>query len=255
MDQTVLTALAEELTRQRALLIGEVADTEANLRSIQEEREIELEEQAQEDRAARLFAQLDDREKHEVLEIDAALRRLADGTYGQCEGCGEDISEARLRVLPATRFCIECARERERERPGGEEVVPSAGYVPPDLRLLSEQELEERIRERVKEDGRVDVDELRIVCRHGVVHLAGTLPSETEHSILRRLLTDELGLEDIDDHIQIQELLWEREGQGRAAPAGQILPGAEPYGTEDIVESLEEGVDYVPPVTPPPDEE
>ena len=70
------------------------------------------------DHAARLFAQLDDREKHEVLEIDAALRRLADSAYGQCEGCGEDISEARLRALPAARFCIECAREQEAERPG-----------------------------------------------------------------------------------------------------------------------------------------
>jgi RNA polymerase-binding transcription factor DksA len=251
----VLNELAEALTRQRALLIGEVADTEANLHSIQEEREIELEEQAQEDRAAQLFAQLDDREKHEVLEIDAALCRLAEGAYGQCEGCGEDIAEARLRALPAARFCIECAREREAERPRGEEIVPSAGYVPPDLRLLSASELEAYIREQLKEDGRVDVDELRIVCRHGVVHLAGTLPSEAEHSILRRLLTDELGLEDIDDHIQIQELLWERDDQKLAKPAGQSLPGAEPYGTEDIVESLEEGVDYVPPVTPPPDEE
>lgn len=255
MDQTVLTALAEELTRQRALLIGEVADTEATLRSIQEEREIELEEQAQEDRAARLFAQLDDREKHEILEIDAALRRLADGVYGQCEGCGEDLPEARLRALPAARFCLECAREREAERPGGEEALPKTGYVPPDLRLLSEQELEAHIHERVREDGRVDVDELRIVCRHGVVHLAGTLPSEAEHSILRRVLTDELGLEDIDDHLRIQELPRERDDQKRAKPAGQSLPGTEPYGTEDIVESLEEGVDYVPPVTPPPDEE
>lgn len=255
MDQTVLNALAEELMRQRALLIGEVADTEANLRSIQEEREIELEEQAQEDRAARLFAQLDDREKHEVLEIDAALRRLADGAYGQCEGCGEAIPEGRLRALPAARFCISCARERETGRPGGEEILPTAGSVPSDLRLLSEREREAYIRERVKEDGRIDVDELRIVCRHGVVHLAGILPSEAEHSILRQVLTDELGLKDIDDHIQIQELPWEREDQRRAQPTGQSLPGAEPADTEDIVESLEEGVDYAPPVTPPPEEE
>lgn len=255
MDQTVLNALAEELTRRRALLIREVADIEATLRSIQEEREIELEEQAQEDRAARLFAQLDDREKHEVLEIDAALRRLADGAYGQCEGCGEAIPEARLRALPATRFCIACAREREAERPGREEAMPRAGYIPADLRLLSDRELEALIREQIREDGRIEADELRIVCRHGVVHLAGTLPSEAEHSILRRVLTDELGLEDIDDRVQIQELPWERDDQKRAQPVEQSLPGAEAYGTEDIVESLEEGVDYVPPVTPPPDEE
>lgn len=255
MDQALLNTLAEELTRQRACLIGEVADTEANLRSIQTERESELEEQAQEDRAARLLAQLDDREKHEIEEIDAALRRIAEGAYGQCQGCGEDIPEARLRALPATCFCVACAHEQEVTRPTGEEAASSTARVPADLRLLSEHELADLIRERIKEDGRVDLDELRIVYRHGVVHLGGALPSEAEHSIVRQLITDELGLEEIDDHVQIQELLWERDERRQEQPVEQKLPGREPDGTEDIVEALEEGVEYAPPVLPSPEEE
>jgi len=51
--------------------------------------------------AARLREQLDDVEK--------ALARLDDGTYGQCEVCANPISEARLEVMPATRFCIDHA--------------------------------------------------------------------------------------------------------------------------------------------------
>jgi hypothetical protein len=39
------------------------------------------------------------------------------------------------------------------------------------------------------------------------------------------------------------------------APLARQIPGEEPYGTEDIVESLEEGIDYVPPVSPTADEE
>jgi RNA polymerase-binding protein DksA len=255
MNQALLNIFAEALTRQRACLTGEVADTEANLRSIQAERESELEEQAQEDRAARLLAQLDDREKHEIEEIDAALRRIAEGSYGYCEGCGEDIPEDRVHALPATRFCVECAHKQEVARPGREETVPSTARLPPDLRLLSEHELTALIRDRIKDDGRVDLDELRIICRHGVVHLSGALPSEAEHSIVRQLLTDELGLEEIDDHVQIQELLWEREDRTQEQPVEQQLPGTEPYGTEDIVEALEEGVDYVPPTVPSPEEE
>ncbi len=256
MNQEVLEALTEELLRQRAMLVGEVAGTEADLRFIQEDREPELEEHAQEVRAARLLAQLDEREKHEIAEIDAALRRIAEGAYGTCEGCEEEIAEARLRALPATRFCVDCAREQEHaSHLAAEEVIHHPGAVSPDLSLLSDRELEETIREQVRADGRVDMDELRIVCRHGVVHLEGALPSETEHSILRQIITDELGLEEIVDHVQVEELLWEREERTKAAPSEERLPRVEPYGTEDIVESLEEGTDYVPPISPTPEEE
>ncbi len=257
MDNTKLNWFIDALHRQRAILVGEVADTEKELHSIQEEREIELEEFAQEDRAARTLAQLDDRAKHEIGEIDAALQRIVAGSYGTCEGCGNPIVEDRLRAVPATRFCLDCASTQENVRPvvAPEEEVHHPGRVSPDLSLLSDRELEEYVREQVREDGRIDMDELRLVCRHGVVHLAGALPSEVEHSILRQLLTDILGLEDIVDHVQIQEVLWEREERTKARTEATPLPGQEPYGTEDIVESLEEGIDYVPPIKPTPEEE
>jgi DnaK suppressor protein len=51
--------------------------------------------------ASRLREQLDDVEK--------ALARLDDGTYGSCEVCGSPIGEARLEAMPATRFCIDHA--------------------------------------------------------------------------------------------------------------------------------------------------
>jgi RNA polymerase-binding transcription factor DksA len=39
-------------------------------------------------------------------EVDAALKRLKDGTYGNCEVCGKPIGEARLEAKPAARLCI-----------------------------------------------------------------------------------------------------------------------------------------------------
>lgn len=42
--------------------------------------------------------------------IDAARLRLADGTYGLCERCGEPIGEERLEILPATPVCVEHAQ-------------------------------------------------------------------------------------------------------------------------------------------------
>ncbi len=257
MNEKELVGFTEALQSQRALLVGEVADSEIELRSIQEDREIELEELAQEDQAARFLARLDDRAKHEIMEIDAALRRVAEGTYGTCEECGGPIAGKRLRAVPATRFCVDCAREQETAQPvvPPEEEVRHPGRVPPDLSLFSDRELEEYVREQVRADGRVDMDELRLVCRHGVAYLEGTLPSEGEHSILLQLLTDVAGLEEIVDHLQVKELLWEREERPKAERAEKRLSRVEPSDTEDIVESLEEGVDYVPPISPTPEEE
>lgn len=45
----------------------------------------------------------------ELADIDAALQRLAAGTYGECISCGEPIGEARLKVRPAATQCRDCA--------------------------------------------------------------------------------------------------------------------------------------------------
>jgi len=50
----------------------------------------------------------------DVAAIDAALGRLARGTYGRCATCGGPIGEARLRALPATSLCLEDQYRAER---------------------------------------------------------------------------------------------------------------------------------------------
>lgn len=42
-------------------------------------------------------------------EVEAAIARLAEGTYGLCEVCGQPIPPARLEAMPAARRCIACA--------------------------------------------------------------------------------------------------------------------------------------------------
>jgi DnaK suppressor protein len=49
-----------------------------------------------------------------LREIDNALRRVAGGTYGECEGCGEQISPNRLKAIPWARYCLSCQEERSR---------------------------------------------------------------------------------------------------------------------------------------------
>jgi RNA polymerase-binding protein DksA len=45
-----------------------------------------------------------------LAEVDAALKRIDDGTYGVCEVCGKPIGEERLRAIPWTRYCIDDQR-------------------------------------------------------------------------------------------------------------------------------------------------
>jgi RNA polymerase-binding protein DksA len=47
-------------------------------------------------------------------EIDRALGRIEQGSYGTCEACGKPIAEERLEAIPYTTLCIDDARERER---------------------------------------------------------------------------------------------------------------------------------------------
>jgi DnaK suppressor protein len=56
-----------------------------------------------------------DRERKLIVKIKEAIERIDSGTYGICEMCGEEISEARLKARPVTTLCIECKRKQETE--------------------------------------------------------------------------------------------------------------------------------------------
>ncbi|MGI8573990.1 MAG: TraR/DksA family transcriptional regulator [Egibacteraceae bacterium] len=43
----------------------------------------------------------------ELAEVDAALERVEDGSYGRCQECGKEIPDERLELMPATRYCVE----------------------------------------------------------------------------------------------------------------------------------------------------
>jgi RNA polymerase-binding protein DksA len=49
-----------------------------------------------------------------LAEIDAALKRIEDGTYGKCVRCGKEIAPERLEAYPWASLCIDDARDAER---------------------------------------------------------------------------------------------------------------------------------------------
>jgi DnaK suppressor protein len=57
---------------------------------------------------------LEENSEHVLADIEAALKRIEDGTYGICTNCGKQIPEERLEARPWATLCIDCQRERER---------------------------------------------------------------------------------------------------------------------------------------------
>ena len=56
-----------------------------------------------------------ERVEAELNDVEYALRRISDGTYGTCEACGQAIDEERLEAVPAARLCLRDQAEAERQ--------------------------------------------------------------------------------------------------------------------------------------------
>lgn len=62
-----------------------------------------------------MASQLAELESKELAQVERALRRLKQGTYGHCESCNSKILIARLNALPYSTLCIKCQRELEHD--------------------------------------------------------------------------------------------------------------------------------------------
>lgn len=59
--------------------------------------------------------------RKQMIDIDDAIRKIEEGTYGTCEECGDEISEKRLAVMPTATLCVDCQENREKLEAVGEE--------------------------------------------------------------------------------------------------------------------------------------
>ncbi len=105
----------ESLLRLRARAQAEAATLEADLRSLFEaSRSSNADDEHDPEgttiayERAQLTAVLEST-RRQVEELDAALQRLAAGSYGVCESCGGPIPAARLGARPTARTCVGCA--------------------------------------------------------------------------------------------------------------------------------------------------
>lgn len=100
---------ADVLAQLRAQRGGKIGRAEAAANA----RETQSDDWAQADAERDLAFALEERESAELVAIDEALKRVADGSYGLCVDCGESIATARLHANPVALRCVACQDKAE----------------------------------------------------------------------------------------------------------------------------------------------
>ena len=116
-------ALTAKQLEQFRKQLGEKRDVliEAAQRTIKNEMVVPQDERFDEvDQASTEYMQafsfkLRGRERHLLVKIDVAIKKLESGTFGMCEDCEEQISLKRLEARPEAPLCIQCKEAQERE--------------------------------------------------------------------------------------------------------------------------------------------
>jgi DnaK suppressor protein len=102
------------LVRRRDALRGALAGDLSLLKELRSESPGDVIDAAYDSVQDEISSQLAEVESRELANIENALERMKEGTYGLCEVCSRKIPLARLDALPYATMCIECQRELER---------------------------------------------------------------------------------------------------------------------------------------------
>ena len=110
-----LGKMREQLGEMKTKLLSELDSELRAEREGNKDEGMDTYDLASEERDREISFILSDRERVKIKQIDDALDRLDEDTYGMCESCGLEIAEERLQAMPFTRLCRDCQQEQEKE--------------------------------------------------------------------------------------------------------------------------------------------
>jgi DnaK suppressor protein len=110
-----LADLRQQLLEMKAKLLEEMEVESKAEREGNKDEGLDTYDLASEERDREISFILSDRERSKVKNIDDALERIEEGSYGVCDACGLEIAEERLTAMPFTRLCRDCQQDQERE--------------------------------------------------------------------------------------------------------------------------------------------
>ena len=118
---TDFNILRSRLEGEQKHLVEELQQLKANTRPADERREGspfgKREEEAAEALELEKRIAIEKRIKDQMVEIDHALHKFEEETYGLCDSCGQTIDPARLEALPQANLCLSCKAKNEKCRP------------------------------------------------------------------------------------------------------------------------------------------
>jgi DnaK suppressor protein len=103
------------LAKRKELLSGVRGANVKSLESTGEEIQ-DIADQASSAYTKEFLLSIGDTERRLLKQVDDALHKIRQETFGLCEACGETIGERRLDALPFARLCITCQEEEERAK-------------------------------------------------------------------------------------------------------------------------------------------
>jgi DnaK suppressor protein len=117
MTKTGLTLCREKLLALRARLRGDITQMEDDALNKDHSKTTSMPnhmaELGSDNFDRELTLSLVGTENDTLDQIEAAIERIEDGTYGQCDECGGKISKPRLEAIPYAALCVRCASKRE----------------------------------------------------------------------------------------------------------------------------------------------
>lgn len=107
--------IRKDLEKQKAALLAEAGMVIGGNISQDKLNFPDMTDQAAAEADNNFTLRLKEREQKLLKKIDEALDRIADGTFGICDGCGEEIGYKRLLARPVTTYCIDCKTKQEED--------------------------------------------------------------------------------------------------------------------------------------------
>ena len=101
LEADTVAQLKAMLEDERAEILAEAAEPEALEADLADDPGVRLSEREEVDAISAL-------QHAQLVQVDAALERIASGTYGVCQECGVEIPVERLEAMPATAYCVDC---------------------------------------------------------------------------------------------------------------------------------------------------
>ncbi len=116
MDEKKKQYFIQKILQERDRILGGLDTLSQDFEGATDSKAAEFEETARNERDREYLSSLISQDIEEMAEVNEALKRILDGTYGICVDCGDPIPEPRLEAMPTASRCVKCQEAHERRK-------------------------------------------------------------------------------------------------------------------------------------------